>query len=76
MSAICNGTDSKRIADIVYHVLSGEKGAHELFTLEQVLSMIESEEFSTKLKVNEVSNLIRSFHRDHKDLLGGLYMNT
>ena len=62
---------SKVIADIIYGVLAGENGRHESFTKEEIVHMIETEQFSTRLKVNELTNLIRTFLRHHGDMLKG-----
>ena len=59
------------LADIIYDVLSGCNGRHESFTKAEIIVMIETEQFSTRLKVHELTKLIRTFLRQHSDMLGG-----
>ena len=60
------------LADIIYDVLSGCNGRHESFTKAEIIVMIETEQFSTRFKVHELTKLIRTFLRQHSDMLGGM----
>ena len=58
------------ITDVIHRVLTNVQPGK--FTKEEVMVMTESEEFSPKIRAQDLSSLIREVMNQHRDLLGGM----